>query len=383
MIVNTTFCMDGTVFIPHQTSEEFFTIHSSPRPYTVTCNDDIDPINEINKILLTNKKNVLIIDKQVFSIYGDRINILHDQVFVAEACENFKTMDGVNHIIDFLYQRQFGKSETLVIVGGGIIQDISGFIAAIYKRGVKWIFFPTTLLAMCDSCIGAKTGINYDKAKNQIGLFAAPSKIIINFHFLKTLHQKDISSGLGEILKLCVIGGDRFLKLYSEQVKHGQVLEWEDYKSLILSALSVKKAVIEVDEFENHLRNGLNYGHTIGHIIEVLSDYQIPHGSAVVIGMLIINELAYKKSYLNVEDKIYLNQLCSELISDNVISIMQKISVDKILYLLKSDKKVEGNKIKFIIPKKIGELCFVKFEIDDFLKTEIVSILTAIFKNTN
>lgn len=374
---NMTFMMDGTEF-PYSQSEESFIVNSSPRPYRVTWNDDINPISKINEVLAENKKNLLLIDQQIYALYGSEIDIAPEQIFVANATESFKTMDGVNQLIEFLYQRKFTKSETLVIVGGGIIQDVGGFAAAVYKRGIKWVFFPTTLLAMCDSCIGAKTGINYQKAKNQIGLFSAPFEIFINSNFLKTLPKRDIASGLGEVLKLCITGGETLLKLYCESVKEGQVINWMAYKPLILSALSVKKSIIEVDEFERHFRKGLNYGHTLGHTIEALSNYHIPHGTAVVIGMMLVNELAYKNGYLSVDDKIYLNQLCKELISEDILSIMQHISVNELLHLLINDKKVEGNEIKLVMPKKTGMLCFVKFQLNDVLMAEL-SELFAVF----
>lgn len=375
-----TFSVDDTVFVHANVNADGFFVESSPRPYRVQWSDEHNPAAKINDLLAQNKNNVLFIDKAVYALYKNEFSVSEDQVFLAEATESFKTMDGVTQLLDFLYRKQFTKSNMLIVVGGGIIQDIGGFAAAIYKRGIKWCFFPTTLLAMCDSCIGAKTGVNYQKAKNQIGLFSAPHEVVINSNFLKTLPHNDILSGLGEVLKLCITGGENLLAMYSENVANGQVINHAAYKQLIISALSVKKAIIEKDEFEADLRKGLNYGHTLGHVIEALSDYQISHGTAVVIGMMLVNHLSYQRSYLNLEDKKRLDQLCRQLLTDDVLAIMQQISVEDLMYLLNNDKKVDGAAIKFVLLKRIGMLNFVTLQLDHALSSEISALLVSFRK---
>ncbi|MCX7119782.1 MAG: 3-dehydroquinate synthase, partial [Legionellales bacterium] len=222
-------------------------------------------------------------------------------------------MEGVLALYDFLHQHQITKGETLVVVGGGITQDISAFVAATYKRGINWVYFPTTLLAMSDSCIGGKAGVNYRGSKNQLALFSAPQSVMINTEFLRTLAAKDIQSGLGEILKLCITGGKHLVDFFQQSVEFGTAKQFDRFKPLIMNALAVKRAVIEVDEFEQNIRKGLNYGHTIGHVIEAMTDYAIPHGIAVVIGMMIVNQLSFEQGLLARKDCLAINGACFSL----------------------------------------------------------------------
>src|SRR3989338_5607310 len=177
-----------------------FTVQSVPRPYKVTWDSNANPCDTVNTVLASNPNNLLFIDEKVFQLYGQNICHPEDKIFKAPAMEQFKTLDGVTQLFDFLYSRNFTKGETLVVVGGGIVQDVAAFASACYKRGIKWVHFPSTLLSMCDSCIGGKTGINYRDTKNQLALFSAPHAVIINPNFLATLDKADIKSGLGEIL---------------------------------------------------------------------------------------------------------------------------------------------------------------------------------------
>ena len=151
---------------------------------------------------------------------------------------------------------------------------------------------------MSDSCIGGKAGVNYKGAKNQLALFSAPNEVIINPSFINTLEKKDIQSGLGEILKLYITGGPAMLSTYDRCIKNGTIVNKDDAKSLIMGALAIKKAVIELDEFELNIRKALNYGHTLGHAIESISNYAIPHGVAVVVGMMLVNQMSCERGLL-------------------------------------------------------------------------------------
>ncbi len=377
---HTIFKIDGKEFfcskMPIETNE--FTVKSLPRNYSVNWVADINPLQEVNRILASDPRNVLLIDINVLDKYRDQLAVPAEQICISDATENFKSLDGVTKVIDFLYDHEFTKSNMLVVVGGGITQDVGGFVAASYKRGISWTFFPTTLLSMCDSCIGAKTGINYRKAKNQIALFSAPTNIIMNPYFLKTLSEETLQSGLGEVLKSFIIGGERFIELYRNHVKEGKVKTWEEYKILILNALSIKKAIVEEDEFELNYRKSLNYGHTIGHTIEALTDYAIPHGQAVSIGMIVVNELSYQIGLLTESMKDQLNLLCLELLNKNTFAIMKDISTDALLDLLKNDKKVESSEITFVFIKTIGETHFVKLLLDVKLLNQIKIVINDI-----
>lgn len=359
------------------TNEDSFIVKSSPRPYNVTIKESSLIQDEIKAILDENQKNILMVDENVYNLYFKGLEAYKSRIFLAQANENFKTLNnGIIKLIAFLEEREFTKSEKLIVVGGGVIEDIGAFVGAVYKRGINWIYYPTTLLSMCDSCIGGKTGINHNHVKNQLALFSAPREVIINTQFLKTLSDFDIKSGMGEILKLLVTGGTDFIALYENEVENGEVKEFSAYRKLILSSLSVKRAIIEEDEFEFHNRKSLNYGHTLGHAIESLSDYQIPHGQAVIIGMVIVNKLAEQKGILNKDDYKLTQRLAKELLKD---SIVKKVNLKGLDTLLKKDKKTEGNMANFVVITELGCTKFVKMKIDNQLIDLISQIINEEF----
>ncbi len=348
-----------------------FTVSSIPRPYQVKLDDSPDPCISIQAQLATHPKNILIIDQKVYALYGKNIDWPDSRIFQISATEAFKGMEGVLALYDFLHQHQITKGETLVVVGGGITQDISAFVAATYKRGINWVYFPTTLLAMSDSCIGGKAGVNYRGSKNQLALFSAPQSVMINTEFLRTLAAKDIQSGLGEILKLCITGGKHLVDFFQQSVEFGTAKQFDRFKPLIMNALAVKRAVIEVDEFEQNIRKGLNYGHTIGHVIEAMTDYAIPHGIAVVIGMMIVNQLSFEQGLLARKDCLAINGACFSLIDEESRLRLQTLNFDEMMVRLQQDKKVSGDKVTMIMLFAPGHLGFVKMTMNDELKQDL------------
>ena len=223
----------------------------------------------INEIYVENDfifidRNVYNLDELCFKKY-----IESDNIYIYDAIEDNKDMNNTLKLIDKMYYKKVTKSNKLIIIGGGITQDIGGFAAAIYKRGINWVLIPTTVLSMTDSCIGSKVNINY-KSKNMLGLFYAPDKIYISDYFLESLNNDDIISGIGEALKLCLIGGKKMYEYFKE------LLVKKDYIEIIKLASLIKKEIIEYDEFENSERKVLNYGHSIGHAIESTTNYFIP-----------------------------------------------------------------------------------------------------------
>ncbi len=356
-----------------------FTVSSIPVPYRVTWDSTENPCDTINEILIKNPKNLLFIDEKVFELYGKDIKHPANKIFKAPASESFKTLDGVTQLCDFLYQHDFTKGETLVVVGGGIIQDIGAFVGASYKRGINWVHFPTTLLAMSDSCIGGKAGVNYKGVKNQLALFSAPREVIINPAFLNTLEKRDIQSGLGEILKLYITGGQMLLNTYDKYIKNGMIANKKDVKALVLGALAVKKAVIEEDEFELNLRKALNYGHTLGHAIESISNYDIPHGIAVVVGMMLVNRMSCERGLLARTDCTAINNLCFRLLDDDLLATLKKIDMHAMMQCLKQDKKVIGNSVTFVMLSSPGNLNFVKVKLDEELTDQIKDTFNQLF----
>jgi 3-dehydroquinate synthase len=330
-------------------------IKSYNKTYTVDYNN-----KTLTDLLEDNfhENDFIVIDRNVFNLDNSWfVNIDIKSYFILDAIEDNKNMDTVLQIVDMLICNKFNKNNKLLVIGGGITQDVGGFASAIYKRGINWVLIPTTLLSISDSCIGGKVGVNRT-SKNILAMFCAPNKVIISSYFLSSLKQEDIISGIGEIVKLSLIGGESCYMDFQQAFKE------KDYIKMIKLATSVKKLIIEYDELEKDERRVLNYGHTIGHALESATNYYIPHGIAVLYGMLIKNMLFYDDKYKEINDFIL------ELIPDK----FKNINVDYNVFLdnMLNDKKNQGNKVCFILLKNIGESIFVfkeLVEINDKLNT--------------
>ena len=331
-------------------------IKSFPFLYDVQFIDKIDSLNNFvsNKFDKSKQKRYVFWDKNVFDIYGARLNYFVDRMALFNAVEDNKNIDSVLNLVDKLQDINFTKKETLISVGGGITQDISAFTRAIFKRGIDWLFVPSTLLSMSDSCIGAKTALNHKKVKNQLALFSAPKEVIICKEFLESLSRGDILSGYGEILKLVIIGGNSAVCEFEGKVKK-DIYEMSKINFLIKLALIIKKAVIEEDEFEVDIRRSLNYGHTIGHAIEPLANYKIPHGIAVSIGMIIENEITSSIGSLPRDLLERYNRLIADFIPMQCWKIIKDIDILKMLENLRLDKKTLNNTINFAVPIEENE----------------------------
>jgi 3-dehydroquinate synthase len=239
--------------------------------------------------------DVVIIDANVHFLCQERLSEILDACrhIVIQATEEQKSYLQLAPILDALVQSGFRKNHRLIAIGGGITQDVVGFLASVMFRGVDWILYPTTLLAQCDSCIGSKTSINFGKYKNQIGTFYPPIEVVIDLGFLDTLPDLAIRSGLGEMMHYYLVSGEQdFQRIRAEY--HPSLQDRRVLEGLIARSLEIKRSFIEIDEFDKLERQVLNYGHSFGHAIETLTDYGIPHGVAVSYGMDIANFVSAK-----------------------------------------------------------------------------------------
>ncbi len=358
-----------------------FNVKSSPKDYSVIWNEQEPILKTINKYFKKNKNKYLFIDENIFNLYFKNSDLKNVNIFKAKATEKFKTPLGVLKLIKFLASKGFTKGDKLIVIGGGIIQDVAAFVCACYKRGIDWYFFPTTSLAISDSCIGGKTGINYNHAKNQLGLFYSPSEIILKPQFLKTLDNNDLVSGFGEIIKLHIIGGEYFVEEYIKNYKKALNLDGFALKKLILNSLQIKRTVIEEDQFDHNYRNSMNYGHTIGHAIEVMSNHKISHGHAIIIGMIIVNDMSCNRNLLKKEKNKSLTKILNKLLDHNVRKVLKKLDVNKLGQLLKKDKKTRGDITNFVFIKDLGNTIFVPIKINKNLLIEIKNIIKIISDN--
>jgi 3-dehydroquinate synthase len=226
-----------------------------------------------------------IVDRKVAQLYQEQLRTVlgAPSVLLLDALETNKSVEKLPDYVEFLVDKKIRRNHTLVAIGGGIIQDITSFLAATILRGVEWVFYPTTLLSQADSCIGSKSSINCRGSKNIIGTFTPPQKIYLSTTFLTTLELRELNSGVGEMLKVHAIAGpNHFQSIASEY--EALFSNAEIMMQRIRSSLEVKKEYIEKDEFDKGSRLIFNYGHSFGHAIESATNFEIPHGIAVSIG---------------------------------------------------------------------------------------------------
>lgn len=298
---------------------------------------DVEFQNKINFETLNNLGTHYIIDKNVVSHLTDFIKKTDKNLIFIDANEETKSYLGIEPIINILLDKNLKKNSILVAIGGGITQDITCFVANTFMRGLTWNFIPTTLLAQADSCIGSKSSINFGSYKNLLGSFTPPKKIIISNNFLTTLNEKEIRSGIGEIIKLYLIDG----KLIDNEIIKNN-LEYHLYQTL-----QIKKSFIEQDEFDTGIRNILNYGHCFGHAIESATNFNIPHGIAVSIGMDIANQISYEMNLINETRLLSIRNI---LKSNYEPYSTYPIKIETLFLALKKDKKNMGDMINIILP---------------------------------
>jgi len=359
--------------------EKIIKINSSPRNYELEIIHKSIPAS-INKAIKTTEKPVLLIDSNIYKIYGSKILKRNVLIYKFNAKESNKNLIECIKFTNFLEKNNINKSSTVIVIGGGIVQDVGAFSCSIYKRGIKWIYFPTTLLSMTDSCIGGKTALNYRNIKNLYALFSSPHHVILNTQFLSTLSKKDILSGLGESLKLSIIGGDRSLKTFSSNIDKAIALDRESISKIIFNSILIKKSVIEKDEFEINERKSLNYGHSLGNAIEPMSQFYIPHGTAITLGLLVENKIAVTSFGLSKGSDRLILDLAKKLILPRFIKKMSELNFSSINKYLINDKKTKGKILKISVPTKIGRISFCKLTLNN---TSIKTIKNSVKLLTN
>ena len=369
-----TFSIQGVSFdiesLPDATKSsktgEKFPVRSQPRAYFVEFISDRPIASTVELLTASVSHSIVIADQAVLSAYPAVLEAVSGLPMMAvEATEVFKSVESALALVEFMDLQRMSKSSQLIAIGGGIIQDVAAFGACVYKRGVPWTYIPTTLLAQADSCIGAKSGLNFRGAKNLVGVFSAPRRIAIHPGFLASLTEEDILSGLGEVFRLSVIGGSKVLTRFEESLPAAAMGDALVLEHLVRLALTIKRAVVEFDEFELDLRRSMNFGHSIGHALEAMTDYSIPHGTAVAVGVLVESDISYQRGMLPAADRTRLLRAGGLIINDRVRQVLESVSFDLALNVLFQDKKTEGSTLKLVVPEQIGTIRFVDLPLDD------------------
>lgn len=308
-------------------------------------------------------KFAIIADKKVAKLFGEElIKLLNKEriqceLFTFTAGEKSKSLQTIEALAEKMLAKGFDRRDAILALGGGVTGDLAGFLASIYMRGIPYIQIPTSLLAMVDSAIGGKTGVDLNTGKNLLGTTTQPSAIFIEINYLKALPKTQIVNGLAEIIKYGVILDKNLFKYIEQNLGAILACKTEAMIKIIKQSIKIKASVIEKDEKEFGKRMVLNYGHTYGHALEKLSNYKLAHGFAISIGMIMINEIAQEKGILREKDAERIKSLLTK--SGLPITSTLKPTIKDLL----SDKKKIGNYINFIYPTKIGKAIIYKVDV--------------------
>jgi 3-dehydroquinate synthase len=336
-------------------------INLGERSYHVLIGTDwLARIGASLRPLIKHERIVVVSDRRVAELYA---NVLLEglcaagylaDLFIIPDGETAKTLDTVSHIYDFLIRDNYSRESTLVALGGGVVGDITGFAAATYMRGIQYVQVPTTLLAMVDSSVGGKTGVNHPLAKNIIGAFHQPRLVCIDTRVLKTLDRREFRAGFAEVIKCGVICDEELFAYLEGNLQGIFGLEPEHLNRVVKTCCAIKGRVVEEDEREAGLRAILNFGHTIGHALEALTNYNVyKHGEAIAIGMVAACRIAVRMGMFSEAEAGRVTEL---VLKANLPHRIAKLEAEDILEKLKKDKKVRDSKVRFVLPEKIGRV---------------------------
>lgn len=321
----------------------------------------IEHAGELISEIRTPCKAAIFTDDKVGALYLDKLTVsleasgFQTSIYIFPRGEESKNPTTFFDIVDFLAKNNFHRSDLCVALGGGVVGDVTGFAAGVYMRGIDCVQIPTTLLAAIDSSVGGKTGVNLEEGKNLMGVFHQPLRVIFDTDTLRTLDEENRLSGLGECMKYAVLDGGRLWELMEDGVNEDNIEE------IIGLCVAYKKRIVEKDERETSgIRKFLNLGHTLGHAIEKLSGYRIPHGIAVVKGLALMTKACVK------------NRLMSEHDGDKILHLLLSSGFDlscpytaeDLANEVKMDKKSYGDGVEFVMIHRIGRCALLKVPAD-------------------
>ena len=320
----------------------------------------LDSVEELNSYLnkdISKSSSIIFVDSNVSSEYKFDENMNIHEILVNEETKNITT---VEKIWEIMHSNSVTRSTNVICIGGGVLCDVVGFATSTYKRGANLVLIPTTLLAIVDASHGGKNGVNNNYGKNQIGTFYLPNEVLVCVEFLNSLNKEEINTGLIEVIKAGFIGNDKILELV-----YGDGSIYSD-RSLLQLAIDVKTKITREDLHESNTRMYLNFGHTIGHLIESDSNYQISHGQAVGIGILIALEISEKEYNL---DQSYRKNYMAFLNKAGLKSHYKfQKTRSELITILSNDKKVNNEKIIFVLLEEIEKPILKEVDIEQAME---------------
>ena len=338
-----------------------FCYHIYLEPDFAKLPEAVEPLN------IKERKLCIVADSTTAELYGAELKeILKEtctyvSMFVFPAGEVNKTLNTVRDLYEHLILEKFDRKDMLVALGGGVVGDLTGFAAATYLRGIRFIQIPTTLLSQVDSSIGGKTGVDFDAYKNMVGAFHMPRLVYMNLNVLKTLPDRQFACGMGEIIKHGLIQDSDYLKKLSTYQREIREKNYAALLWMVAGSCKVKRHVVEEDPTERGIRAWLNFGHTIGHSVEKLKDFTLCHGECVAIGCAAAAWMSWKRGLISEKEK----EAAEQLLLDYQLPVRVKgLKPEDIVKTTKLDKKMDAGKVKFVLLKKIGE-AFVTRDVED------------------
>ena len=312
---------------------------------------------EIADLGFSNHKLCIVTDSNVAPLYLEEVKAVlenhfaHVTEFVIPAGEQNKTLDNVKKLYEHLILQHFDRKDCLIALGGGVIGDMTGYTAATYLRGIDFVQVPTTLLSQVDSSIGGKTGVDFDSYKNMVGAFHMPRLVYMNLSVLNSLDDEQFSCGMGEILKHGLIKNEEYFSWCMENAEKIKSRDYDTLLYMIKESCKVKRDVVEKDPTEKGDRALLNFGHTLGHAVEKLKNFEMLHGQCVAVGMVAAMKLSAMRGNISEAEVSYVEK-CLE--SFGLTTRVTGLTSEEILKISKSDKKMEAGKIKFVLLQALG-----------------------------
>lgn len=336
------------------------TINYEKKPcYDIVFSRSFDELpDELSDLDIGERRLCILTDSVVEPLYAQTIlkaldgNCKKAVVFSFPAGEQSKNMDTAKDVYTFLIKEEFDRKDMLIALGGGVVGDLTGFVAATYLRGIEFLQIPTTLLAQADSSIGGKTGVDFDGYKNMVGAFHMPRLVYMNVSVLKTLEERQYFSGFAEIMKHGLIRDGIFYEWLLENMYEICDREPETLLEMVIRSSTIKKMIVEKDPNEKGERALLNFGHTIGHAIEKAKNFELYHGECVALGCVAAAYISWKHELLSMEEYYEIRDM---FVPFNLPISIDDIQPEEITELTKSDKKMDAGRIKFILLKKVGK----------------------------
>ena len=321
------------------------------------------------------KKCLLVIDKNISNRYYKKISTSLNKYEVYKltytANEKNKNQKNVNKILDLLLRKNFSRDDCLISIGGGITGDVAGFAASLFKRGLKFVNIPTTLLSQVDSSVGGKTGVNTPQGKNLIGSFYQPKIVISDVDFLTSLPFREIICGYAEIVKHALIANKNFYNFLNKNLNEILKLKSPTIEKSIYESCKVKKTIVEKDEKEKDLRKILNFGHTFAHAYEASLNFskKLNHGEAVILGMKTAFEFSHTKKFISYKEyKSGINHLNNSHFPISIKNYFKNKRINQIVSFMMRDKKNNSKNIKLMLIRRIGGPIIEKEFSDDTVK---------------